>query len=1076
MNQPHNPFAPVSSSTPSPFSLSNPSLLHSATNLDSEKIGDFDASLFFSDPSFLLGMPQEVPIDVGDSSSGEGSPSFNSFPFIVDNLLDEKSFQQAQELLNTFDGTTNGLADFGTDLTSLTALTEAGLDQSIASSTGFDFITSIATHLNNLYKPGLDFGLQEKYLGTLQSTLIFDNNFGGRLIPGGDLTLARGSDDIIFVQTLYQGQFTSIGTLSRETSIWLAPLLTCSKARVVAHLPNDLDRDLAVVLKFYLLLHPNEHEITLNAVERSTFQRLAHALGKSLTDLLPVPIKGHTFSTSMGQMVNLPPGFQRKRELTVSCPTIPLSAGLMKRPRLADGTRFIDNDFNSAATGEPTAGELQQLLGALRSSNAEVAEMEPSPSLLLTLRPYQKQALGWMVQRERSPAEHARHENAKRVLPPHWKEYTTSTGLPYYFNIVTKETKWEFPDQKIIAKEEGAKVAVRGGILADQMGMGKTIEVLSLILTNRRNMEEQENADTAKTSLVVCPLSVLTQWLDEIRSHTAPGHASIYVYHGTNRTRDPLFLAKHDVVITTYSTLAAEMPSEKRNKRPRKEETPGLLLMNWFRVILDEAHTIKDRSTRTAKAAFALKAERRWCVTGTPIQNKLDDLFSLLHFLRLEPYGDYAKWNQDIMKPIRNKEESGLVLLQSILECILLRRTKDQRINNVPIVSLPPRIVKLRPYSFREEENDFYQALYDQSKTKFNSYIQTGSVLKNYAHILELLLRLRQACNHPFLVLNTKRSAPQDVTAVVQRYLAEQRLGNMESCNRLRDIISAWCDEECVVCLETVEEPVVTPCGHLFCKNCILRHLLADQALSACISCGQKVYPSDLIPLPKKEDKAASPDSAPSTSGSGGAPSSPSSSASGSGSAFGSSGGSVGPSSSASNWKSSTKIDALMQELTELNERDPTIKSIVFSQWTSMLNLVEIPLKAAGIRYVRLDGSMSQAHRENSIRSFRSDPNTKVFLVSMKAGGLGLNLTSASHVFLLDPWWNPATEDQAIDRVHRLGQTRPVVVTRFIIKDTIEERIMELQQKKKNLAQGVMMRTKELRQIRIDELRLLFRD
>jgi SNF2 family DNA or RNA helicase len=165
-----------------------------------------------------------------------------------------------------------------------------------------------------------------------------------------------------------------------------------------------------------------------------------------------------------------------------------------------------------------------------------------------------------------------------------------------------------------------------------------------------------------------------------------------------------------------------------------------------------------------------------------------------------------------------------------------------------------------------------------------------------------------------------------------------------------------------------------------------------------------------------------------------------------------------------------------MQELTELNERDPTIKSIVFSQWTSMLNLVEIPLKAAGIRYVRLDGSMSQAHRENSIRSFRSDPNTKVFLVSMKAGGLGLNLTSASHVFLLDPWWNPATEDQAIDRVHRLGQTRPVVVTRFIIKDTIEERIMELQQKKKNLAQGVMMRTKELRQIRIDELRLLFRD
>lgn len=138
--------------------------------------------------------------------------------------------------------------------------------------------------------------------------------------------------------------------------------------------------------------------------------------------------------------------------------------------------------------------------------------------------------------------------------------------------------------------------------------------------------------------------------------------------------------------------------------------------------------------------------------------------------------------------------------------------------------------------------------------------------------------------------------------------------------------------------------------------------------------------------------------------------------------------------------------------------------------------MVEIPLQQAGIRFVRLDGSMPQAQREHSIRTFRTDPGTNVFLVSMKAGGLGLNLTSASHVFLLDPWWNPATEDQAIDRVHRLGQIRPVVVTRFIVKGTIEERILELQQKKKQLAQGVMMRNKELRQIRIEELRLLFRD
>lgn len=176
-------------------------------------------------------------------------------------------------------------------------------------------------------------------------------------------------------------------------------------------------------------------------------------------------------------------------------------------------------------------------------------------------------------------------------------------------------------------------------------------------------------------------------------------------------------------------------------------------------------------------------------------------------------------------------------------------------------------------------------------------------------------------------------------------------------------------------------------------------------------------------------------------------------------------------------WRSSTKIEALLQELTNLHRSDPSIKSIVFSQWTSMLDIVEEPLRQCRIRFVRLDGSMVQAHRVAAIRTFAQDPSVTVFLISMKAGGLGLNLVSASHVFLLDPWWNPATEQQAIDRVHRMGQVRPVVVTRFIIRGTIEERILELQEKKRRLAQGALMvHSKELRQIRLDELRLLFRD
>jgi len=360
----------------------------------------------------------------------------------------------------------------------------------------------------------------------------------------------------------------------------------------------------------------------------------------------------------------------------------------------------------------------------------------------------------------------------------------------------------------------------------------------------------------------------------------------------------------------------------------------------------------------------------------------------------------------------------------------------------VPIVSLPPRIIRLQAYGFREEEHDFYKALWGESKTKFNSYIEAGSVLKNYAHILELLLRLRQACNHPYLVLNSKRVAMQDVKNIVQSYLAEVKAGKSSSCYRLVEIMRAWGDEECVVCLEGLEDPIVTFCGHLFCRNCIFRQGVTNLSSNhwvECPTCRTKIKENEWIPLPKNTSEAENLDVHNYTNYNIGNTLSNSSSSSTS-------------SVVERTWKSSTKIDALMKELWCNNERDPTLKSIVFSQWTSMLDLAEIPLKNSGFKYVRLDGSMTQGQREHSIRSFRNDADIKVFLVSMKAGGLGLNLTSASHVFLLDPWWNPATEDQAIDRVHRLGQRRPVVVTRFIIKDSIEERILELQEKKKKVS------------------------
>jgi len=150
----------------------------------------------------------------------------------------------------------------------------------------------------------------------------------------------------------------------------------------------------------------------------------------------------------------------------------------------------------------------------------------------------------------------------------------------------------------------------------------------------------------------------------------------------------------------------------------------------------------------------------------------------------------------------------------------------------------------------------------------------------------------------------------------------------------------------------------------------------------------------------------------------------------------------------ASDFQSSTKIEALLDEINQMISGDPSAKGIVFSQFGSMLELVEFRMKRAGISCVVFRGGMSMQARDDALAAFNEDPTLKVILISLKAGGEGLNLQVANHVFLLDPWWNPACEMQAIQRAHRIGQTRPVKAVRFITADTIEEKIIKLQEKK----------------------------
>ncbi|CAN6241000.1 unnamed protein product [Urochloa humidicola] len=153
------------------------------------------------------------------------------------------------------------------------------------------------------------------------------------------------------------------------------------------------------------------------------------------------------------------------------------------------------------------------------------------------------------------------------------------------------------------------------------------------------------------------------------------------------------------------------------------------------------------------------------------------------------------------------------------------------------------------------------------------------------------------------------------------------------------------------------------------------------------------------------------------------------------------------------------------------------VKAIVFSQWIGMLDLMEGSLNRNGIQFRRLDGSMHLNLREKGVKEFNTDPEVRVMLMSLKAGNLGLNMVAACHVIMLDPWWNPFAEDQAVDRAHRIGQTHPVTVWRFTVKDTVEDRVLALQEKKRMMVQsafGEDSSSGSATQLTVEELRYLF--
>ena len=703
--------------------------------------------------------------------------------------------------------------------------------------------------------------------------------------------------------------------------------------------------------------------------------------------------------------------------------------------------------------------------------NAEAAE--PADTFAMNLRHYQKQALHWMMSKEKD------EKNDKREVSMHplWEEYAwpmkdmDDKDVPqivdqekFYVNPYSGELSLQFPVQ-----EQNCL----GGILADEMGLGKTIEMMSLIHSHKSDVamkvEKTANSGLASvnslprlpansvsverapcTTLVVAPMSLLAQWQSEAENASKEGTLKSMVYYGNDKAANLQTMcceanasSAPNVIITSYGVVLSEF-NQVVAKNGDRAAHGGLFSLNYFRVILDEAHHIKNRSSKTAKACYEIAAEHRWVLTGTPIVNRLEDLFSLVRFLRVEPWSNFSFWKTFITVPFESKDfMRALDVVQTVLEPLVLRRTKDMKTpTGEALVPLPPKTVDIVDIELSKPEREVYDHIFTRAKRTFAANVEAGTVMKAYTSIFAQILRLRQSCCHPILTRNQNLVADEedaaeaadaangladdmDLQSLIERFTAstdDSADANAFGAHVLEQIRDE-AENECPICSEEpMIEQTVTGCWHSACKKCLLdyiTHQTDKGELPRCFSCRETITSRDIFEVVRDDSHPDSFDGKPKISlqrlGS----------------------------------NSSAKIGALITLLKTLRKDLPGTKSVVFSQFTSFLSLIEPALNRASIPFVRLDGSMAQKARAAVLSEFAASKKGVVLLLSLRAGGVGLNLTMAKRVYMMDPWWSFAVEAQAIDRVHRMGQTDEVKVCRFIVKESVEERMLKIQDRKK---------------------------
>ncbi|KAK2067652.1 hypothetical protein P8C59_001368 [Phyllachora maydis] len=606
-------------------------------------------------------------------------------------------------------------------------------------------------------------------------------------------------------------------------------------------------------------------------------------------------------------------------------------------------------------------------LAAMDEHQLSKMPLAQQPSKLrATLLPYQLQGLAWLTAKETPTLPAADSDDISQL----WKR----DGSNRYKNVATSFTTKDAP------------TLLSGGILADDMGLGKTLQVISLLMTGG-----------AGSTLIVAPVSVMSNWEQQIRRHVLDEHVpKVHIHHGSARASMTKDLQEFDVVITSYGTMASD--------------TGGPLFQKeWRRVVLDEGHQIRNAHTKAAEAACLLKAKSRWVLTGTPIINNIRDLHSLLKFLRITGGIEQSEvFNAVLARPLADGEARAETILQALMRDLCLRRKKDMKFVDL---KLPAKTEYKHAIEFWPDEKQKYEAMLMEAKDTLAKFEKKKSThhKNQFQGVLERLLRLRQICNHWALC--------KDRVDEVIKFLEVQGVMPLSDKNKkmLQRALRLMMEnqDECSVCYEVMTGPVITHCKHAFDRHCLTEWI---ERQHNCPLCRSALDDSKLIePAPEGEQLGEQDDEQPKDL-----------------------------------TRKSSKTEALLN-IVSASLRKEGSKVIIFSQWTSFLDLVQHQINEAGHRFVRIDGSMNAGKRDASIRALDTDPGVRVMLASLAVASVGLNLVAADTVILSDSWWAPAIEDQAIDRVHRLGQTRPTTVWRLVMEGTIEERVLDIQTEKRQL-------------------------